>query len=499
MLPDASAASVCAALAATLVSLLILLTRRRRRKLVAPAPYSSRDFLVHEDLVDQQVRGDHLAFNAHLRRQFGGEKFVPVRGEDGCFIAFDYATCKEVMSDAAAFSSNPFPDGRLVALNTMSKADHTRVLRYVHGYYTQAELERLEGRFQEAAERCTAELDRAGPGADVMVWAKRLHMASTLLRLGVEAAAAEQSWDFVDEVVELNDAMVALVAPLGGVGKKYETLPPGQLVRVLLGLFGSVWPMLSMVRRLGLRCTWEIVRPDSSILWPPERPRMGLWWHPELLPLVPRYFLSLQDLLEGPAAAEGPLAGIREGVAKGDLRLEEALTLMVQLMVNMTSANALGNMVFRLCTEREVAREVFADPDRLATAFVQEVLRFDAPLQRNPRRVVQATGKWAASPLRPGDQVLLFLGAANRDPAAFERPDEFRLDRPEKPPALSFGSGMHYCLGSSLVKLEMRLALRCLLKRFESVELGGYERLVDVDVGNWGFRHLQVTPKRRSS
>lgn len=451
--------------------------------------------------MDPAIRGDHLAFNAHLHGRFAGRRFVPVRGEEGCFVAFEHATCKEVMNDAASFSSNPFPDGRLVALNTMDKADHSRVLRYVHSHYTQAELARLEGRLQAAVERCTEELERdaAGGGADAMLWARRVHMASTLLRLGVEWNKGG-SWAFVDEVVALNDAMVALVAPLGGVGKRYETLPWGQWLRVLAGLLRSLGPTLAMVRSLGLRCAWEIVRPDVTVLWPPRGPRMGLWWHPELLPLVPRYFLALQRLLDtADAAAEGPLAGVRRGVAGGDLRPAEALTLTVQLMVNMTSANALGSLVFRLATERAAADEVAAEPERLGPAFVQEVLRLDAPLQRNPRRAVRLGGKWAGAGLREGDRVLLCLGAANMDPAVFERPGDFWPGRPEKVAPLSFGSGMHYCLGSSLVKLEMKLALECLLRRFGSVELGSYERLVDVDVGNWGFRRLHVRLQKRGS
>jgi len=264
---------------------------------------------------------------------------------------------------------------------------------------------------------------------------------------------------------------------------------------VFLGMLRSLLPTLTMFMRFGFRCTWEIVRPDVTVLWPPAAPRMGLWWHPELLPLVPQYFLSLYDLMQ--STASGPLAGIREGVATKDLKLEEALTLMVQLMVNMTSANALANMVFRLATEETAAREVAADPARLCPAFVQEVLRLDAPLQRNPRRVVKhPEKKWKEAPFREGDHVLLLLGAANMDPAVFEAPGEFRLDRTAgdgRSLEVSFGSGIHYCLGSNLVKMEMRLALECLLRRFSSVELqGDYQRLVDIDVGNWGFRWLGV-------
>mmetsp|Transcript_65545 Transcript_65545/g.166066 ORF Transcript_65545/g.166066 Transcript_65545/m.166066 type:complete len:514 (+) Transcript_65545:79-1620(+) len=509
MLPEFSDVCTLGVVIATVTSVLLaaLVTRNKASKRPwegsTGQAYVDRDFVTHADLVDPEIRGNHLAFNAHLHARFAGQRFLPVRGEDGCFIAFAHAICKDAMNDGSTFSSNPFPDGRLVALNTMSKADHSRVLRYVHSHYTQLGVANLEDRIRAVIERCTDELED-GSGGDVVTWAKRVHMASTLARLGVDwdptcNTGGPASWNRVDEVIALNDAMVALVAPLGGVGKQYSTLPHGQFLRVLLGLIRSLPPTLLMFLRLGFSCAWEIIRPDVTVLWPPRQPRMGLWWHPELLPLVPRYFLALHKLLTHQSAAEGPLEGIRKGVESGDLKLAEALTLLVQLMVNMTSANALANLVYRLGSEKAAAEEVAADPDRLAAAFVQEVLRLDAPLQRNPRRVARpVAGKWADCPLQEGNQVLLFLGAANMDPTVFEDPDKFRLGRETVP--LSFGSGMHYCLGSNLVKLEMRAALECLLRRFSSVEVvSSYQRLVDVDVGNWGFRRLEVRLRRKSA
>jgi len=87
------------------------------------------------------------------------------------------------------------------------------------------------------------------------------------------------------------------------------------------------------------------------------------------------------------------------------------------------------------------------------------------------------------------------------DPDVWESPGEFRLDRDGgKGTALSFGSGIHYCLGSNLVKLEMRLALQCLLRRFASLRvLDGYQRMAHIDVGNWGFVNLKVQLCRRSA
>ncbi|CAE8619858.1 unnamed protein product, partial [Polarella glacialis] len=125
-------------LALVTVGVTLLVTARWLRRTPTPeSDYTNRDFLDHSDLVDPKVRCDHLSFNAHLHNRFEGQRFVEVRGEEGCHVAFSYATCKEVMNDHSSFSSNPFPDNRLVALNTMTKADHSRVLRHIHSYYMQ--------------------------------------------------------------------------------------------------------------------------------------------------------------------------------------------------------------------------------------------------------------------------------------------------------------------------------------------------------------------------
>ncbi|CAK0883169.1 unnamed protein product, partial [Prorocentrum cordatum] len=205
---------------------------------------------------------------------------------------------------------------------------------------------------------------------------------------------------------------------------------------------------------------------------------------------------ALHELLVDPRAADGgAIAGIREAVAAGTLRLPEALTLLVQLMVNMTSANALGNMLFRLASEKEAAEEVASDLEGLAEAF--EVLRLDAPLQRNPRtsasccRSTGALEGHAAPSRRPGPLLPGRRQHGPRVPAPARRREAWG--------AQDFGSGIHYCLGSSIVRLEMKLALQCLLRNYKDVQVESHSRLVDVDVGNWGFSRLRVRLGRRDA
>ncbi|UGT61108.1 cytochrome P450 [Nocardia asteroides] len=126
-----------------------------------------------------------------------------------------------------------------------------------------------------------------------------------------------------------------------------------------------------------------------------------------------------------------------------------------------TTKSLIGNAVLALTAHPAAQDRLRADPARSAAA-VAETLRYDSPLQHT-KRVARRSVPLGDRVLRAGDQVLLCLGAANRDPAAFPEPDTFDLTR--APTAhLAFGHGLHGCLGAPLAELQARIALDCLLR-----------------------------------
>jgi cytochrome P450 len=99
------------------------------------------------------------------------------------------------------------------------------------------------------------------------------------------------------------------------------------------------------------------------------------------------------------------------------------------------------------------------------------MLRYDSPVQGVARFVTRDTEVGGVSMAR-GDILLAMTGAANRDPAAFADPDRFDLERGGGR-HLSFGQGIHYCLGAPLARLEADIVFRALLARYASIEVGG--------------------------
>lgn len=101
---------------------------------------------------------------------------------------------------------------------------------------------------------------------------------------------------------------------------------------------------------------------------------------------------------------------------------------------------------------------------------VEELLRFDTPLPMFERIALEPLTLGGAT-LNPGDRVSLLYASGNRDPQRFEAPDELRLDR-DPNPHLTFGLGIHYCLGAPLARLELALSLRALCRALPDLQLG---------------------------
>ena len=155
-----------------------------------------------------------------------------------------------------------------------------------------------------------------------------------------------------------------------------------------------------------------------------------------------------------------------------------------------TTAKLLGNAVYWLWRNPEQRRVVEADP-RLIPRWVEETLRYDNSSQALARTLttdVTLHGK----KMRAGDKLLLLVGAANRDQRVFPDPDRYDLMR-DHSESLSFGKGTHFCLGASLARLEGRVALEAVQRRFPDFELdpAGLVRVHNPNVR--GYASMPIT------
>ena len=156
----------------------------------------------------------------------------------------------------------------------------------------------------------------------------------------------------------------------------------------------------------------------------------------------------------------------------GRLSRNELLAFCILLLVagNETTTNLIGGGLYSLLTNPDAMQALRERPGAMPNA-VEEMLRYDSPVQglvRFARKDVEVGGTRIAA----GDIVICMLGAANRDPEQFPDPERFDIDRTDIR-HLSFGYGIHYCVGAPLARAEAEIALRAVLARWEDIELGG--------------------------
>ena len=154
-----------------------------------------------------------------------------------------------------------------------------------------------------------------------------------------------------------------------------------------------------------------------------------------------------------------------------------------------TTAHLIGNGMLTLHREPGQWQALVANPEEIAPRAVEEVLRFESSLQGTYRTALQPAVVGGFS-VQPGERVLCLLGAANRDPSVFERADVMDVTRKDSR-MLSFGGGIHHCIGQQLARLEGRVAFTSLARRLPRIE-------VDVEHAVWraGFLFRGLTELR---
>jgi pimeloyl-[acyl-carrier protein] synthase len=156
---------------------------------------------------------------------------------------------------------------------------------------------------------------------------------------------------------------------------------------------------------------------------------------------------------------------------QGDRISRLELLELVQLLLiagHETTVNLIGNAVVALAAHPDERGAVTNDPGRIDDS-IDEFMRYDSPVQLT-QRIATVPLELLGAPIEPGDQVVLLLGSANRDPFVFENPHSLQLGRDAKR-HVGFGGGIHLCLGASLARMEAAVVLHGLLQRFPDFTL----------------------------
>jgi cytochrome P450 len=265
----------------------------------------------------------------------------------------------------------------------------------------------------------------------------------------------------------------------------------------LLGDFAAELPVAVITELLGL--------PIDA------RPRVRKWGY-SLAPLLDlgiswkTYRHAIEDLREVDRYVAQRVERLRNGdsgdnpfsrlAVSGDLTHRE-FAANAALLVGAgfeTTVNLIGNGIVRLLEHPHQLAQLRDDPG-LWPAAVEEILRFDSPLQMVVR-TADCDVEIAGQRIGAGEMIALLLGGANRDPRVFTDPGRFDITRPNARDHLAFGSGIHGCLGATLARTEGAIGLRALFERFPNLSLTEQPKPLEL-VTLHGFKQLPAELRSR--
>jgi cytochrome P450 len=233
---------------------------------------------------------------------------------------------------------------------------------------------------------------------------------------------------------------------------------PVAVIGRMLGVPSEDWPRFRSIMQ------------KTTVLLEPVVPQDELQEALATLRETDSYFLELVGLRRSDPQDDliSQLIAVEEG---SDCLTERELIATATLLFGAgfeTTTNLIGNGLYALLTHQDQLARLREDPELVRSA-VEELLRFDSPVQLDARHAFTDV-TIGGQAVREGETVMTMLGAANRDPDHFTDPARFDVGRDEGPP-LSFGSGIHYCLGAALARVEAQVVLERLLARFATMEL----------------------------
>ncbi len=366
-----------------------------------------------------QTKTDPYPLYADIRRR------SLVRSALGPWLTADHAVAETILRDRR-FSSSPVhqrgyrppaypagdPRAELPAadLLTLDPPDHTRIRRLVSSAFTPKAIAGLEPRIREVTGRLLASADAAAGFdlIDVLAFPLPIAVICHLLGVPAEDQARFRAW---------GHAVAAGLEPQTSLAAERQSRAAE------LALFSYLRDLVARRR----------ADPDESLL--------------------------------------SDLVAIEED---GD-RLSSAELVSTALLLLVagfeTTVNLIGNGTVALLGQPDHWERLRQDP-ALVPAAVEELLRFDSPVQVTSRTATQDVDLDGTA-VPKGTNIIVAIGGANRDPAVFDQPDRLMIDRPNASRHLSFSLGIHHCLGAALARLEARIAVEELTRRYPGLKLAG--------------------------
>jgi cytochrome P450 len=270
-------------------------------------------------------------------------------------------------------------------------------------------------------------------------------------------------------------------------------------IRIICEQLGLDWSIKDKIQRWSIAVTAQIGRMQD---------REQMVAHAREICDLQHYLLGVMEARKADRREDMISDIVHAKIDLGDgnvetLTLSEATSSIRALLIagNETTATALGNLFFILATQPDVATLLrdSVDDDRLLNRFVEELLRIEPPvrgLSRMTTREVELGGRT----LPAGSHLLLMYASANDQPEVFPEPRKFDIERANIGRHLSFGGGVHRCVGLALARMEIKIAAREIIRRIDNIKLAIAPEAITYlpTVATQSIERLPITFSRRA-
>ena len=212
-----------------------------------------------------------------------------------------------------------------------------------------------------------------------------------------------------------------------------------------------------------------------------------------------QYFKKIiQEHRESDNPPDDLVSRLIEAEEEGDKLTESEMIVTLRLLLvagNETTTNLIGNGLKALLEHPEQMELLRQRPELIDNA-IEELLRYDSPVQLDGRTTIGEV-QIDRHNVQPGRPISLLVGGANRDPEEFSDPETLDITR-EDAGNISFGRGIHHCLGAPLARLEGKMAFEALLERYDDIQFGGRTPEYKPNIVLRGLKHLDIRVQRAS-
>lgn len=424
--------------------------------------------------------------------------------ESNFYLVHRLNDIQSVLGDPDAFSSQIFPDVEIPFFPMMSGSEHRRIRGAVQSLFSNRVIKSLEANIENNARRYTNRLPEHETIEMVDAWCSKIPLATIAEIFGYSDTSNSSLEALKEQALALNIEAF----PLGGTGYR-ESLTTRFSFMDMLNYARALPYLMGIARNVGLKQFLLIRQYLQSGKESPDLPRQKATPDGEAdrTRRIIVFLYTISTILKrqkanGSHDQDTVIQRFVQAEIDGEVSSIEVLTacLIILMAGYGTTASILSMALTLLSKEPRYLELLRQDPDYLPL-FVDELFRTCAPLQRTVRRSTECTTLGGTS-IPKDAQLILLLGAANHDENAYSNPYEFDPKRQCKAKNVTFGYGIHYCLGSFLAKGIVSSSLSSLVEQYTSVtslDTPCSRHITQRDTGMFGFEELFVRLQKRES